>query len=271
MGRKREGILILSEALNMKQIEAVERICEVLKDDDAVRAIFLKGSIARNELDDYSDVDFYCIVKEDKLDEFLMRRIGYLEQYRPIIYWSEANFVGPQIVAVFDNGLHFDLYTVTFDTLKKTDAIKVLYDPEGLLADYNPEPLTISDKEVVEFFNGFTFSLLEFEAAYCRNDLIWAARLASHLSGDLSIILRYLYDKDNAKLGFKRLYKSLDSDMYDKMVSAMDLLGPSSLPKGVVKLIEIAEELIDELPEEISNKVNMTFFNYMSNKIKELK
>lgn len=255
----------------MKQIEAVERICEVLKDDDAVRAIFLKGSIARNELDDYSDVDFYCIVKEDKLDEFLMRRIGYLEQYRPIIYWSEANFVGPQIVAVFDNGLHFDLYTVTFDTLKKTDAIKVLYDPEGLLADYNPEPLTISDKEVVEFFNGFTFSLLEFEAAYCRNDLIWAARLASHLSGDLSIILRYVYDIDNAKLGFKRLYKKLDEELNMKLSKAMDLSGPSYLPKGVILLVDIASEIIDKLPSEVSKKININFFNFMSDKIKRLK
>lgn len=254
----------------MKQIEAVERISEILKNDDAVRAMFLKGSIARNELDDYSDVDFYCIVKEDKLDEFLKRRIGYLEQYRPIIYWSEANFVGPQIVAVFDNGLHFDLYTVTLDTLQKTDEIMTLYDPERLLADYKPEPLTINEEDVVEFFDGFTFTLLEFEAAYCRNDLIWASRLASHLSGDLSIILRYIYDINNAKLGFKRLHKKLDEELCGKLAKAMDLSGPSYLPTGVVLLVDIASEIIDKLPNEISRKININFFNFMSDKIKSL-
>jgi len=255
----------------VKQIESVSVISEAVKNDSAVRAILIKGSIARNDLDDYSDVDFYCIVKDDEMKDFLKRRLNYLKQYRPLIYWSEVDFIGPQIVAVFDNGLHFDFYTVTLDTLPKTDEIKVIYDPHELLSDYKAECLTIGEDNFINMFNEFCFTLLEFEAAYCRGDSIWASRLGSHLSGDLSIILRYLYDKDNAKLGFKRLYKSLDSDMYDKMVSAMDLLGPSSLPKGVVKLIEIAEELIDELPEEISNKVNMTFFNYMSNKIKELK
>lgn len=254
----------------MKQIEAVDIICTAIKNDDAVRAIFLKGSIARNDLDDYSDVDFYCIVKEDKLEDFLMRRLEYLRQYRPIIYWSEANFVGPQIVAVFDNGLHFDLYTVTPDILQKTDEIMVLYDPDRLLADYKSKPLTISEDDVVDIFDGFTFTLLEFEAAYCRNDLIWASRLASHLSGDLSIILRYIFDINNAKLGFKRLYKSLDEELYKKLSKAMDLSGPCYLPRGVILLIDIAYEIINKLPNEISSKININFFNYMSDKIKKL-
>lgn len=255
----------------MKQIEAISVISEAVKNDSAVRAIFLKGSIARNDLDDYSDVDFYCIVKDEDMELFLKRRLNYLKQYRNLIYWSEVNFVGPQIVAVFDNGLHFDFYTVTLDTLPKTDEIKIIYDPNGLLSDYKAESLTISEDYFINMFDEFTFTLLEFEAAYCRGDLIWASRLGSHLSGDLSIILRYLYDKDNAKLGFKRLYKSLDSHLYHKMVSAMDLLGPSFLPKGVVQLVEIAEELIEKLPEEISNKINRIFFNYMADKIKKLK
>ena len=54
----------------MKQIEAINAISETVKKDSAVRAIFLKGSIARNDLDDYSDVDFYCIVKDEDMEFF---------------------------------------------------------------------------------------------------------------------------------------------------------------------------------------------------------
>ena len=54
----------------MKQIEAISVISEAVKKDSAVRAIFLKGSIARNDLDDYSDVDFYCIVKDEDMEFF---------------------------------------------------------------------------------------------------------------------------------------------------------------------------------------------------------
>ncbi|GGH27032.1 nucleotidyltransferase domain-containing protein [Paenibacillus segetis] len=255
----------------MKQLEAVNTMLDVIKNDSAVRAIFLKGSIARNDLDDYSDVDFYCIVKEDQIESFLERRLDYLQQYKPLIYWSESNFVGPQIVAVFNNGLHFDLYTVTFDSLHHTDEIKVLYDPEQLLQDYTPENLTINKDGVIRCFHEFTFSLLEFEAAYCRNDILWASRLASHLSGDISIILRYLYDEENARVGFKRLHKSLDERLYKKMVEAMDYCGPSYLPKGVQLLTEIADEIMDKLPDEISNKLNKAFFYYMVEKINRLK
>lgn len=34
----------------MKQFEAIEKITEIIKKDNPVRAIFLKGSIARNDL-----------------------------------------------------------------------------------------------------------------------------------------------------------------------------------------------------------------------------
>lgn len=254
----------------MKQLEAIDKILEIMKKDKAVRALFIKGSIARGQLDEYSDVDFYCIVKDDELEDFLKRRLSCLKQYKPLIYWSEANFVGPQIVAVFNNGLHFDLYTVTLDTLQNSGEIKVLYDPEKLLKDYKPEHLTISDKNVIKLINEFTFTMLEFEAAYCRNDLLWASRLASHLSGELSVVLRYLFDKKNAKLGFKRLYKKLDESLYKKLKKAMDLSGPSYLPKGVILLGEIIDEIIKKLPHEISSKVNTEFLYYMLDKINRL-
>lgn len=254
----------------MKQLEAIEKVSEVVKNDCAVRAIFLKGSIARNDLDEYSDVDFYCLVEDGRIEEFLKKRVDYLEQYKPLIYWSETNFVGPQIVAVYDNGLHFDLYTVTLETLQRTDEIKVLYDPCSLLVEYESVPLTISEDDFIENFHEFTFALLEFEAAYCRNDLLWASRLASHLSGDVSIILRYIYDKDNSKLGFKRLYKKLDTELHKKMIKAMDLSGPTHLPKGVVLLIEIVNEIIEKLPDITSSKINTEFLNYMSKKINRL-
>jgi hypothetical protein len=113
--------------------------------------------------------------------------------------------------------------------------------------------------------------MLEFEAAYCRNDLIWASRLGSHITGYLAIILRYIYDPNNAQLGFKRLSKKLDKEKHDKLTMAMDLLGPSYLPQGVKILNEITEEILEELPKEISNKVNKIFFNSMAEKIRELK
>lgn len=255
----------------MRQEEAIEKVYSEIMKDKLVKAVFLKGSIARGECDEYSDVDFYCMVDEERKEEFLSKRIKYLEAYKQIIYYTEENFVGPQIVAVFEDGLHFDLYTVTKESLHCTDEIKVLYDPAGLLKNYKNEKFLLSNEEIAKYFDEITFMLLEFETAYMRNDLIWASRLGSHISGYLSIILRYIYDKDNARLGLKRLYKKLDSSMYEKYKNAVDLLGPTYLPKGVVLLCEILEEILGKLPEEILERINKKFFYFMLSKIKQLK
>lgn len=64
----------------MRQLEAVEKVTQALKEDEAVRAIFLKGSMARDEGDEYSDVDLYCLVDSEEIEEFLPRRLEHLKQ-----------------------------------------------------------------------------------------------------------------------------------------------------------------------------------------------
>ena len=84
--------------------------------------------MGKGDGDQDSDVDLYCLVHEEDLDDRFRKRLYYLRHYQELLYWSEANFVAPQIVAVFSNGLHLDLYTVTLNTLQQTDMIKIIYD-----------------------------------------------------------------------------------------------------------------------------------------------
>lgn len=254
----------------MRQLEAAKVICDIVKNDPTVRAVFLKGSLARDDFDQYSDVDLYCLIKKGQVETFLPRRLDYLERYRPLLFWSEANFVGPQIVAVFDNGLHFDLYAVTLENLPKTERIKVLHDPDQLLRGYESQPLALAAKDVVRAFDSFSFSLLEFEVAYKRGDLLWASRLASHLSSDLALMLRYTFDQNNSQLGLKGLHKKLDQNLHKKMSQALDLCGPSALPAGVMLFVEIAAETVQSLPSDLQNKTNLRFFNYMAERMAKL-
>lgn len=250
----------------MKQFDSINTILPFIIEDSAVNAVFLKGSLASTEYDEYSDVDMYCLVNEDELTSFLARRLEYMSKYRPLIYYSEANFVGPQIVGVFDNGLHFDLYTVTLSSLKATGDIKVLYDPNELLINYKAQSFRISDDQLIEHINNIAFTLLEFEAAYNRNDLVWASRLASHIFGYLSIIIRHQCDPENALLGMKRLNNYLAPDKYKKIADAIDLIGPTYLPAGIKRIIEILENTIDELPNHIKNRINSVFLSVMIEK-----
>ena len=193
----------------MKQWDAINVVVGALKDDSAVRALFLKGSLAKDVGDEYSDVNLYCLVHDDQLEDFFVKRIMYLEQYKTILFWSESNFVGPQIVAIFEDGLHFDLYTVTEKRLPKTYSIKIIYDPEKLLSQYQSMPLSLTSEDVIQLINEFFFVFYEYQFAYKRKDFSWASRLASHLSGEFAILLRSVIEPSTGMLGFIKMEAKL--------------------------------------------------------------
>ncbi len=77
--------------------------------------------MGRDEHDAYSDVDLYVLVDELQLDSFLNDRLTFLETYRSILFYEDYFIIAPQIIAVFDNLLHIDLFTVTEQTFTEKD------------------------------------------------------------------------------------------------------------------------------------------------------
>lgn len=251
----------------MKRYNAVEAIGGAILKDGLVDALLLKGSLARGDDDDYSDVDMYAVVSLENRDKFLSKRIQYLEHYMPLVYWSESDFVGPQIVGVFEDALHFDLYTVVPDALPQTDSIKILYDKNGLLCSYQEKMLSISPADVVENVHAFAFVLLEFEAAYMRKDFLWSIRLFYALLSHLSFIVRFIYDEDNSQLALKRLYKVLPDNLYKSFTDILENATPTNVLTAVKMIVALAEKQIEALPSDIKVNVNIKFFNLMKGKI----
>ena len=57
---------------------AVEKVYSSLKRRH-VRAIFRKGSMGRNEHDEFSDIDLYCLVDKEDEEQFLAKRLDHLQ------------------------------------------------------------------------------------------------------------------------------------------------------------------------------------------------
>lgn len=244
----------------LTQWSAINLIKEKCIESQLVDAIYLKGSFARGTADEYSDIDLYCLVSEENLNAFLPMRLDILQSFKPILYYSEVNFVGPQIVCVFDDGRHFDLYTQTPSNMSVTDAIKILYDPNKHLEKYTQKSFALSLEDLSECFNECTFVMLEFLSAYKRHDTLWAHRLASHLSGDMSILLRHLCDPENAQLGLKNLHRKLDTALQLKYEKAT--LAP--LPENAKLLADILKDISAHF------EPNFPFFNFIYKEIQKL-
>lgn len=254
-----------------EQWDAVDYFVRVLSNRSDVLALFLKGSLARGEEDKHSDVDFYCIIDESAAERFSAERGEILASYRKPLFIEEVYFVAPQIVCVFDDGLHFDLYTMTQQTIVTTDHALVLHDPHGVMEDYKPEPLGLSSAEVANLVNEFAFGLLEFMTAYSRSDLLWATRVGSNCFGVAGGILRYVYDTEWSKLGMKRLEKKLPKGLRDRLRVAMDGCHPSALPAGVQDLASVVLEVVEGLPMEVQVNIQNEFLTEMAGKIIRLR
>jgi predicted nucleotidyltransferase len=254
----------------MKQFDAIQSIVQAILADGFVDALFLKGSIARNENDEYSDVDLYAAVNVSNMERFLGKRLLYLQAYLPLVYWTEVNFGCAQIIGVYENALHFDLITVNTDNIPQTDDIEIIYDKNGVMTSYEKEPLKLSDGAIINEINSFSFRLLEFEIFYSRRDYIWATRLIYAQMFHVSKLLWFVFDKENAQLGAKRLFKYLPDDLYDEHVRIMELSTPSNLFLAKNAILQLMDKTIAMLPVNIQEEMNHDFYDLMHDRILKL-
>lgn len=254
----------------MKQLEAIEIICKTIIEDKLVDAIILKGSIAKNTHDEYSNIDLYLIVERDKMDLVLDKRFEYLESYANILHHFFVFFSCPQMVCVFEDGVRVNLFTTTISNLNNYDSILIIYDPKNLLENYQKRDFSLSPKEAAEYFNTFNYSLLDFEVAYARKDIAWMFRLANHLFSDLSVILRLVSHPESAKLGIKGLIHVLDSDLKEEYIKIMKKMRSENLLECVIYMVILIDNLVMRMPLEIGQYINYDFHVFVKKKILSL-
>lgn len=248
----------------MRTDTAIEEVSKKIIEDNICDSIFLKGSIARGDNDEYSDVDMYVLVSQDNLDLFLEKRIEYLSAYKSIINYSYANFVGPQIVAIFEDGLHFDLYVVTKESIPTSDKIKIIYDPKELMKNYIPQINYIEKDDCIEMFNGILYSFIEADAAYKRKNYPWTSRILHNSISRCSILLRYIYDKNYAYLGLKKINEVIPKKQYLWLEEASENLNKKGYKIANDRIVTILDYIAENInDDDIKSKFNIKFLEWM--------
>ncbi len=244
----------------MKQEIAIEKISESLIADPLVRAIFLKGSMGRNEHDEFSDIDLYCLVDKENRDLFLHNRIKHLKAYKPIIFQDSVYIIAPQIIAVYEDLLHIDLFTVTSEDFPAKDYFKVLYDPENLLKSYiHTQGLAISLEQYRDDVIDTAWFLFQYKKSEDRGNHIWSVRMLSNVMEHLSRVLLYKYKPSRAQLGLKTLHTSLPASVklqVEEIFNHITVHHHSMAALLISKLI--AEEydwMMDELPDSDRSQI----------------
>ena len=226
----------------MKQKNAIEAIAESLKKDKRVKSIFLKGSIGRGEEDEFSDVDLYCFVEEEDLASFVQDRIRHLEAYGKLLFHDDLFIIAPQIIAVYEDLLHVDLFTVTEKTFKQKDYFKVIYDPEDRLSPFaRSQNLLLSDAEFNEFAGDTGWFLFQYLKAMRRGNDLWAAEMLQHTMRNFSSVLLQRYKPERAQLGYKALEASLPGQLVGNVKEIMGLIGPFTHQQAASEMVRLIE------------------------------
>lgn len=228
--------------------EALEAIVHNLKKDTVVQAIFLKGSIGRGEEDEHSDIDLYCLVEEKVVEQFLPNRITHLEAYKPLLFHDDIFIIAPQILAVYENLVHVDLFTVTEDTYIEKDYIKILYDPHKKLEKFKTkQTLTLSEEEFQDSVDDVAWFLFQYKKSAARGNDTWSVSMLHQVMNHLSIILLHHYKPKRAQLGMKTIESSLPDPLLHEIHAIFEQISPKKHDRAVrsiCKLLRGEEEWI---------------------------
>ena len=221
---------------------AVEKICESLKKDTLVKAVFLKGSMGRGEHDAHSDVDLYCLVHEEDKDEFLANRVEHLRAYREIILMDDIFIVAPQIIAVFDDLLHIDLFTVTKESFVGGDHFEVLYDPHYLMDEFmETQGLALTEDEFRDDVLDVAWFLFQYSKSAGRGNDIWSVRMLTNVVHHLGRVLLYRYAPERAKLGLKTMERSLPESVVSELKDIMEFITPGKHAQAVTRISDLMD------------------------------
>lgn len=202
----------------MKIEEAVKKLVASLKQDQLVQAIFLKGSMGREEHDEYSDIDLYCLVDKEDIEKFLPRRLDHVRVYKELLFHDDIYIIAPQVLAVYEDLVHLDLFTVTKETYIAKDLIKVLYDPDGrldaLICQHN---LSLEKEELQDAWDDTVWFFYQYYYSDKRCNDLWSIQMLNYSLVHFSKLLLHIYCPERAQLGMKTLERSLPAKPLKKL------------------------------------------------------
>ncbi|CEG23251.1 Nucleotidyltransferase domain protein [Planococcus massiliensis] len=231
---------------------AVQKITESLIRDPFIKAVFLKGSMGRNEHDEHSDIDLYCLVDGKDEKAFLNNRKAHLESYRPIIFEDDIFIIAPQLIAVFDDLLHMDLFTVTAESFTKKDFFKVLYDPHGAMEEFKEsQSLTISPQEFKDAVIDVAWFMFQYKKAAARGNDVWASRMLTNSIDHVARVLMHKYKPDRAQLGLKAMSTALPNEVKEDLAALLETITPNRHRDAVVRLSNLLHNEMEWIIEKL--------------------
>jgi predicted nucleotidyltransferase len=220
----------------------VSRFVDACSADDRIVAAFLRGSRARGEADQYSDLDLCVITRDEAFESVMAERAALVRQLGEPVFMEDfgldriAFFIladGTECELVFGReGALEELHVGTFVTL--VDKLGILDTAEFPLPQPDPDELREQLRQVL---NWFWHDLSHFMAALGRGELWWAC-------GQLEALRRYCVNLQRIEHGVEA-----QEEAYEKLekavpVSELAALQPTFCPMERDAMLRAALDIV---------------------------
>ena len=247
----------------MRTYDAIDKVSEKIIKSGLCRAIVVKGSIGRGDDDEYSDVDLYALAKDDTYQLLLKERENFLEAYGPLVFREEVNFGLEQMIGIYENALHIDLYIASsLEQMGTLDPVKVIYDPESLFEAYKAAREEMKFDEIAQCFNTVLYDFVEADSAYQRNNLVWAGHIMSNAVANCAILLRWKYDKKYTFLGLKKINEILPGEEYDYLLKAYTALHKNDFKEANKTILTMLKLFYSECTDDELLLLDKKFYQW---------
>lgn len=243
--------------------EVIAAITDAVMADGLCEAVLLKGSIARGDADEFSDIDLYLVVSSQNRDAVLARREKYLSAYGGVVFIEDVDFGLPQKVAIFSDALHVDLYVAEPQQVGSLDPVVAVYDPASLFADVASTRADVTDEELCRHFSSVIYCLVEASSAYGRRNDAWATKIMSDAVGELSVLVRSLYDRRYAFLGLKKINEVIPAEDYRLLEAIYVSLGSGEFLEAVQAILNVLDAFLANADDGLAAKLDVRFLAWV--------
>lgn len=211
--------------------DVIARLVESCSADDRIAAIFLGGSLARGEADEYSDVDLCVIVADDAYTEIVSGREAFVRRLGEPLFLEDFGH-DEMAFAILADGteLEFNFFRVSDLLAIRSGPHRVLLDKEGILAGAQFPPSGLDHAAQVEELRRILFwfwhDLAHFTTAIGREKLWWAAGQLEQLRSYCVNLARIGQDVQTEDEPYWKLDDEISTDPLDALRStfcAMEL------------------------------------------------
>lgn len=258
----------------------VQRIRAVLHDDPRVQAAWLEGALAREEEDDFSDIDLWVVVKDSAYDQFIQQRELFSAHIGTVLSVLYPSVSDPDegldsFQVIFENHpvtLALDVYVMKESAMEpltvhsSAQEWKVLFD-KAQLVQYepaNPDAVQTYARELYDDVSLRFWHLLPRVSVYLqREDTLEAFHWYLARVEDCITLYRIQHTPEKVDWGWKDIEYDLSEDVVGGIYEVIPELKAKAIRKKVSALAKLflrqqrvlAKQYKVELPEALIEHV----------------